>query len=290
MPFAAAAPLVLALLAPLPGPAPAPQDDPLTRPIEAEYAARWLAPQAPRRVHGNSYLVGFAGLNVALIETPAGLILIDGAVPQGVAAIEANIRALGFQLRDVKLILSTEPHWDHAGGLAALARDTGATVVASAQAARTLRDGIADPHDPQHGQLSPFPTVPRLRAVGDGEVLRLGGVAVTAHATPGHTAGSMSWSWRACAAQRCRTLVFASSINPVSAEGYRFSDPSNAAVLRSYRATFARFRALPCDILLTAHPDQRAGSGARLDPRPCATYADKHARLLDAKLASEAKR
>ena len=98
-------------------------DDPLTRPIAADYAARWITPQPPKRIYGNTYLVGFRKMNVALIDSGAGLIMIDSALPQSVAAVEANIRALGFKLSDVKLILSTEPHYDHAGGLAALARE-----------------------------------------------------------------------------------------------------------------------------------------------------------------------
>jgi metallo-beta-lactamase class B len=84
-------------------------DDPLLRPIAAESAAKWLGPQGPIRLFGNFYLVGFEGLSVGLIDTGAGLILIDGAVPQGVRAIEANIRKLGFRVEDVKFILSTAP-------------------------------------------------------------------------------------------------------------------------------------------------------------------------------------
>ncbi|WBY08919.1 MBL fold metallo-hydrolase [Sphingomonas sp. 7/4-4] len=170
--------------------APAQQaDDPLLRPIAPESAAKWLGPEAPIRVFGNFYLVGFEGLNVGLIDTGAGLILIDGAVPQGVRAIEANIRKLGFRVEDVKYILSTEPHYDHAGGIAALARDSGATVVAGAAAATVLRGGT-DPSDAQVSWLAPFPAVSRLRTVRDGERLRLGGVTITARATSGHTRGA----------------------------------------------------------------------------------------------------
>ncbi|MCP4636951.1 MAG: MBL fold metallo-hydrolase, partial [Methyloversatilis sp.] len=82
------------------------QDDPLTRPIAPEAAAKWIGPQAPIRVFGNSYLVGFQGMNVALIDTGGGLILIDSAVPQSVRAIEANLKKLGYRIEDVKLILS----------------------------------------------------------------------------------------------------------------------------------------------------------------------------------------
>jgi metallo-beta-lactamase class B len=292
--------LVLALPALL-GSAPL-QDDPLTRPIEAGFAARWLTPQLPLRVYGDSYLVGFGGLNIALIQTSAGLILIDAGPPQGVAAVEANIRALGFALRDVKLILSTEPHWDHAGGLAALARDTGATVIAGASAAKALRSGTADPADPQHADLARFPGVPRLRAIRDGKSIRLGDTQVVAHATPGHTAGSMSWSWHSCASDGCKTLVFAASINPVASDGYRFSAPDNRTVVTAYRATFARLRTLPCDILLTGHPDASGGDARAaaalagvtpdpfVDPQACRAYADKYEARLEARLRGESAR
>lgn len=210
--------IALALLAPR-----LQQDDPFTRPIAPKAAAKWLGPQAPIRVFGNSYLVGFQGMNVALIDTGKGLILIDGALPQSVRDVEANLARLGYPIQDVKLILSTEPHFDHAGGLAALARDSGATVLAGSWAAAALKRGMSSPDDPQFAWLPPFPAVSWVRAVQDGEAIRLGSVTVTARATPGHTPGSMSWSWRSCEGRRCRAMVFASSLNPIAADGYRFS-------------------------------------------------------------------
>lgn len=279
-------------------PAEAP-DDPLLRPIEPESAARWLKPQAPARIFGDSWLVGFGGLNVGLIKTSAGLILIDGAVPQGVRAVEDNIRKAGFRVEDVKLILSTEPHFDHAGGLAALARDTGATVVASIPAATVLRRGKSGPDDPQAAWLAAFPPVQTIRTVRDGEPVRLGDTVVTPHATPGHTPGSMSWSWRNCEGGQCATIVFASSLNPLAAEPYRFSDPAHAAALAAFRATFATMRRLPCDILLTAHPGQSGGEikymklldkrtpNPFFDRRACAAYAEENERALDVRLAQE---
>src|SRR4051812_8721393 len=95
--------------------------DPLLQPIEPVAASRWLIEQPPLHVYGNTYLVGFGGLNVGLIRTKAGLILIDGSLPQGVKRIEAHLAALGLRVRDVRYILSTEPHFDHASGIGALA-------------------------------------------------------------------------------------------------------------------------------------------------------------------------
>ena len=277
-------------------------DDPLLRPVAPESAVRWIVgPEDPIRIHGATYLFGFAGLNIALIDTGVGLILIDGAVPQAVRDIQANIRRLGFRPEDIGYILSTEPHLDHAGGIAALARDSGATVIAGAAAAEVLRRGRSGPDDPQAAWLDDFPPVQRLRVVADGERLRLGNVEIVARATPGHTPGSMSWSWRSCEDGACLDIVFAASLSPLAAGDYRFSDPRNAPALAAFRETFARLRAMPCGILLTPHHAQSDGEEklARLragrapnpfvDPAACRTDADRFEPLLDARLAEAAR-
>ncbi|MDR7156568.1 metallo-beta-lactamase class B [Sphingobium xenophagum] len=261
--------------------------DPLTRPMAVEQAKEWLVPLPPEKIFGNSYLVGFGGLSVALIDTGAGLILIDGALPQAAPAILNNVRKLGFDPKDIKFILSTEPHFDHSGGLAALARDTGATVIASARGAEGLRSGVHAKDDPQLGYGGRWPRVTHVCVVKDREVLRLGRTAITAHATPGHTMGSMSWSWRACDKKACKTMLFASSLNPVSADGYRYTAASNAAILNGFAASYARMNKLPCDILISAHPDN-AGEG-RYDDKPggCRRYADRSRQLLAKRLGRE---
>ena len=254
--------------------------DPLTRPIAPEYAQRWLTPQAPTRIYGNTYSVGFGGLSVVLIDTGAGLVLVDGAVPQSVADVERNIRQLGFRVEDIAYILSTEPHYDHGGGIAALARDSGARVVASPEAARALRNGRIPEDDPQFGQVPPMPAIADIREISDGETLHLGNTTITARATPGHTAGSMSWTWSSCEAETCRDIVFASSINPVSRDGYLFSDPAKSGIVAQFRRSFEAFRAIDCDILITAHPDM---SGS--EPDICRNYAAHYENVLDRRLA-----
>lgn len=271
------------------GPAASPSqgDDPLTRPMAVERARAWLSPLPPENLFGSTWLVGFAGLSVALIDTGAGLVLIDGALPQAAPAILDNVRALGFDPTDIKFILSTEPHFDHAGGLAALVRDTGATVVARARGAEGLRAGAHAPDDPQLGYGGTWPRVSEVRVVEDGEVLTLGHTRITAHATPGHTAGSMSWSWEACEAGACKAIVFASSLNPVSFPGYRYTAPSSAAILNGFTQSYRRLDGLACDILISPHPDN-AGDG-RHDARPgaCRTYVERSRRLLSTRLATE---
>lgn len=273
------------------------RNDPLLRPIAEDYAKQWLEPQTPVRMHGQSYYVGFQGLGVVLIRTDAGLVLIDAGVPQGVRAIQANIRKLGFDPRQIKYILITEPHWDHAGGAAALARDSGATVIAGAAAVEELRRGNVGKDDPQASIHAPMPGVSRIRGVQDGEQLRIGGVTIVARATPGHTRGSTSWQWQSCEGKSCATFVFSASINPVSDDHYRFTGhPERVALLRRGAAALAGLR---CDIAIPSHPgtndtlEQLAALERSRTPNPmidanaCKALATTYAERLDKRLAKE---
>lgn len=276
-------------------------NDPLLKPIAPDYANRWLGAAPPTKVYGNFYLVGFSDLNVGLIKTSEGLILIDGAVPQAVRDIEKNVQSLGFKLSDIKYILNTEPHYDHAGGLAALSRDTGATVVAGELAVEELRTGVGNPKEPQGTILEPIPGVTKIRGVKAGEKITLGDVTVTAVATPGHTLGSTSWSWQSCEGNDCKSMVFAASPNPASADEYRFSSVDGKPYVDAYATTFAALRAMPCDILITAHPSQSGGADklkqltAGTKPNPyvdanaCKALAGTFEKKLKDRLAKEAK-
>jgi metallo-beta-lactamase class B len=293
--------LLLAMASPGRAGSPAGVDDPLLRPIAPDLAPLWLDRQAPVRVHGTTWLVGFTRLNIVLIDSGAGLILIDAGVPQGVPLLERTIAEAGFDVRDVKLILSSEPHYDHAGGIAALARDSGATVVASRPGAAILRAGRSGMEDPQRTTLFAYPPVARVRAVRDGEVVRLGNIRMTAHSSPGHTPGSMSWSWTSCdAEQGCASMVFAASLNSLTDGNYRYSDRGHEAVVRRFRRTFATIRALPCDILITGHPEHSDGAAKRdrlaaardsdafRSPDGCRNLADRYEAAFDSRLAQEA--
>jgi metallo-beta-lactamase class B len=276
-----------------------PPRDPLLRPVEPVAASRWLVKQPPLHIYGNTYLVGFAGLNIGLIKTKAGLILIDGSLPQGVPTIEANIRALGFRVRDIRYILSTEPHFDHASGIGALARDSHAVVIAGKAAVHALETGRPSADDPQAAYHAHYHGVGPVRGVSDGATIRLGGVTVTAVGTPGHTPGSTSWSWQSCEQGDCKAMVFASSLNPIAADGYLFTDPAHSSELEGFRHSFAAMKALPCDMLISAHPDQsggdvkatqlRAGADPNpfLDPHACQAFADQFEGLFDKRIADE---
>lgn len=259
--------------------------------------SEWNVPQKPFRIYGNTWYVGPFGLSSILLDTGQGLALFDGDLPESAPVIEANLRALGFRVRNLKWIFNSHAHSDHAGGIATLQRDSGAQVLASAAGARAMALGGADRDDPQYGDTPDYPPVRRVRVLRDGEVVRLGGVAITAHYTPGHTPGSTSWTWTSCASGRCLRIAYADSLTAISAPGFRFSDdPPRVAAFRRAIATVA---ALPCDILLTPHPDasgfwqkvaqrkSESDAAALIDTGACNAYAATATQKLDARLAQE---
>ena len=180
-------------------------------------------------------------------------------------------------------------------------RASGATVAASASGADALTRGENTTDDPQYGfghDSNAFPSVARVRVVNDGEVLRVGPLAITAQLTPGHTPGSTTWTWQSCDGPRCLDIVYADSLNAVSAPGFLYSrDPARVAALRKSIATVA---ALPCDIVVSVHPEfthlaeksarlARGDADAFVDPQGCREYAATGTRTLDARLADEAR-
>ncbi|WP_162125662.1 subclass B3 metallo-beta-lactamase [Pseudoxanthomonas wuyuanensis] len=279
-----------------PSTAPAPTTaDATPKPCAAN--AGWNDPAVPQRIHGDSWYVGTCGISALLIASPEGHIVIDGATPEGGAQILANIRTLGFKPEDVRAIVFSHEHFDHAGGLAELQRASGAPVLSRAAAVATLQRGASDRSDPQLLELQPFAAVANVRTIADDEVVRIGTLALQALATPGHTPGGTSWTWRSCEDGDCRQIVYADSLTAISDNEYRYSDEAaHPGYVAAFRQSLARVAGLPCDILITPHPSasrlwSRLGAGASeplANTGACRAYSEAASRRLDARLAEEA--
>lgn len=269
-------------------------------PIVCASCDEWNTNREPFRVFGSTYYVGTAGLSSVLITSEAGHILLDGALPQSAVLIDANIRSMGFRTEDVRLIAVSHEHFDHAGGIAALQRAIGAVVVASPAAARALQQGWPLANDPQYALADAsthYPSVQEVRVVADGEVLRVGSIAMTAHLTPGHTPGSTTWTWRSCEGPRCLNVVYADSLNPVSAPGFKFTRQREG--VETFRNSINKVRNLPCDVLLSVHPgfarinqkallrSQNPDSNPFVDSAACRGYADTAADALNRRVLDE---
>ena len=128
----------------------APQETPFRAdaPTTCTACEEWNAPHEPFRVFGNTYYVGVAGLSAVLIASDDGHILLDGGLPQSAPFIDASLRKLGFRTGDIRLIVNSHAHFDHAGGIAALQRASGARVAASESSARAISRGQILPTTP----------------------------------------------------------------------------------------------------------------------------------------------
>ena len=223
-------------------------------------AGRWLnankrggqGPAEPFRIAGNFYYVGATDAAAFLITGPEGHIVLDGGYPTTAPMIMASIAKLGFNIKDVKVLLNSEPHPDHAGGLGVLQKASGAQLWASSASAYSLTHGGDDPD-----VILPLRILLWLGIIGypsmrvdhqfkDGDTIRVGPLALTAHITGGHTRGCTSWSFPVRDGDRVLNVVSACDLVPLA--GMRYPE-HRADLERSLRV----LRSLPVDIWVTCH-------------------------------------
>lgn len=286
--LAAQSTLAVALLAVAAGPAPGQDSEAwreMNRPVE------------PFRIAGPLYYVGASDVTAFLVTTPRGHVLIDGGFAETAPLIRDAIAALGFDVRDVRVLLNSHAHLDHAGGLAALRAWSGAEVVASRADAPLLeRGGLGDD---VLGDGAPFPAVPVDRRIDDGDTVELGDVVLTARVTPGHTRGCTSWDLTVPDGDRRLRVVAVCSLTILP--GARLTGPE--ATYPGIAADFARsidaLAALPADVFLASHGSffgldaKRAALAADpsrnpfVDPGRYARYLARARERLDERLAAE---
>jgi metallo-beta-lactamase class B len=262
-------------------------------------------PAEPFRIAGNLYYVGAHDVTAFLLTGPKGHVLIDGGYPGTAPMIVESIAKLGFDIRDVKLLLNSHGHLDHAGGLAALKRASGAELwVSEGDAGAVESGGIKDValgplrFLTASGLLS-YPPAKVDRRLKDGSVVRLGPIQLTAHITPGHTRGCTSWSFpvrhgaRELLAVHVCSLGLPPLVSLVEPERY-------PGVRADFERSFRRLRSLPADIHLAPHARQfdawrkvRARRTASdpvepfIDPRGYRRAIDEAERKFQARLAEQ---
>ena len=268
-------------------------------PHQCDDCATWNTPREPFKVYGNTYYVGTDGLSALLVTSEAGHVLFDAGLSQSAPLIVENIRTLGFNPRDIKLILVTHGHFDHGGGVNAIQRYTGARVAASASTAQALQRGENTPDDPQFAfgkAFNGFPPVKQVDSLADQQLVTIGKTAIVAHMIPGHSPGSTAYTWQSCENGKCLNMVYADSLTSVSAPGFKYGKR-----LEAFRQSIEKVGALPCDIVLSPHPqftqvDQKlkrraelkgAGPDPFIDPNGCRAYAADGMKRLEARILQE---
>jgi len=258
----------------------------------------WNQPVEPFRIAGNLYYVGASDIASYLITTPEGHILLDGGFVETVPLIRESVKKLGFRIEDVKILLNSHAHYDHAAGLAELKSLTGARLHASEKDAPALARGGKG--DPLFGDQFPFPSVKADRLLADGDTVTLGGTTLTARLTPGHTQGCTTWTMKVADGGRTLDAVFvcSTSVLPMSKLG---AEPTYPGIAEDYARTFRTLRELPCDLFLAAHGGfyrlqekaerLRKGEGPNpfVDPEGYRGYLDRSEKVFRERLEKDRK-
>ena len=211
----------------------------------------WTTPFPAHRVVGNVYYVGTYDLACFLITTPKGNILINTGVEGSAPMIRASIESLGFKLKDTKILLTTQAHYDHVAAMAEMKRLTGAKFLATDGDAPVLEDGGKS--DPVI--LTRFEPVKVDGRIEDGQKIALGGTELTAYLHPGHTRGSVSYGITITEDGRKYRVLIANigSINPGT---ILIGNKKYPQISDDYARTFREQKKLECDIFLASHASQ----------------------------------
>jgi len=260
----------------------------------------WTTPFPPYRIAGNLYYVGSKDLASYLIVTPQGDILINSSLQSSVPLIKKSVEQLGFKFSDIKILLISHAHWDHAAGSAEIKKLTGAKyMVMDADVPVVESGGRKDFH---YGR-SPedrYPPAKVDRVLHDGDEVRLGGTVLVAHLTPGHTKGCTTWTMKVNDGGKTYNVVIVGSpnINP----GYKLvGDPAYPQMAQDYEKTFQVLKSLPCDIFLGAHGgyygmlakyarSKQEGAKAFVDPQGYKAFVADREQVFRAELAKQRKK
>ena len=209
----------------------------------------WNKPVKPFRIIGNIYYVGASEVSSFLITTPNGHILLDSGFAETVPLIADGIKQLGFKIEDVKVLINSHAHYDHAAGLAQLKRLTGAQLMLSEPDAATVANGGKG--DFQWGDTLTYEPVRADRLLKDKDQVDLGGVTMVARITPGHTRGCTTWLMKVIEDAKTYDVVF---IGSTTAPGYTLvNNPKYPNIVSDYECTFRLLRSLHCDVFLGPH-------------------------------------
>lgn len=209
----------------------------------------WNTPVEPFKIIGNVYYVGASEITSFLITTPNGHILIDGGYKETAPQIKANLIKLGFNIRDIKILLNTQAHFDHAGGLAEIKLASGAKMWASAGDKPVLEDG--GKNDFSYGDRLTFEPVKIDKIIKDGEKIKLGNVVLKTILTPGHTKGCTSFTLEVSENGKKYNVVFVGS---TTVPGHKLvGNTKYPNIAADYEKTFRVMKNLKADVFLGSH-------------------------------------
>jgi metallo-beta-lactamase class B len=218
----------------------------------AQNPPEWTEPYPPFRIAGSLYYVGSKDLASYLVATPQGSILINSGLEANVPMIRTSVEQLGFKFTDIKILLISHAHWDHDAGAALVKQLTGAAYMVMDADVPVVESGGREDFHYGNVPASLYSPAKVERVLHDGDVVRLGGVALVAHLTPGHTKGCTTWTMKVSEGGRDYDAVIIGS--PNVNKGYRLVDnPRYPHIADDFAQMFRVLNSLPCDLFLGAH-------------------------------------
>ena len=209
----------------------------------------WDKPFPAHKVAANLYYVGSEGLASYLVTTPQGHILINSSFERTVPLIRTAVESLGFKFSDVKILLTSHAHGDHAQGTALVKELTGAKIMVMQGDEGIVESGGQGDFVYPNRDWKPCKVD---RVLKDGDEVKLGGVTLTARLTAGHTRGCTTWTMkvREQGKDLLAVIVGSPNVNP----GYQLvNNAKYPAIAEDYAKSFKVWKALEADIFLGAH-------------------------------------
>ena len=196
------------------------------------------------KVIGNIYFVGTQDYASFLITSPEGHILINPDFEDSVDLIKASTEKLGFRFGDIKVILISHAHGDHAAGVAKMKEMTGAQFM--------VMDGDVPATEHPPSGRGGYPAAKISRVLHDGDEVKLGGNTLVARLTPGHTKGNTTWTTKVADGGKTLDVVILGSAGVNSATSL-VNNKNYPDIVADYQKTFAVLKSLPCDVFLASH-------------------------------------
>jgi metallo-beta-lactamase class B len=263
--------------------------------LMAQVNPEWTTNHVPFKIAGNLYYVGSKDLASYLIVTPEGDILINSNLETSPPQILANIKTLGFQPHDVKVLLISHAHFDHAAGSAGILKATGAKYEVMDADVPVIESGGRPSFS--DGGLALYPRTKVDRVLHDGDEVKLGGMVLTAHLTPGHTKGNTTWTMKVVEGGKSYDVVIVGSTSVL--DSYRLrSDPRYPTMAADFEKTFRVLHSLPCDFFLGSHGIffgleakyarmKTGGVNPFIDPNGYRAFVDEKEKVFQAVLAKQ---
>ncbi|MGJ5815767.1 subclass B3 metallo-beta-lactamase [Paludibaculum fermentans] len=253
--------------------------------LPADQNPGWKKPFPAHRIAGNIYYVGTEDLACFLIANPEGHILINTGLADSTPLLRQSIEKLGFHLKDVKILLNMQAHFDHVAAMEEVRKITGAKVYATEADAPIMEDGAHS--DPAFGPESYFTPIHVDRRIKDGEVIKLGATALTVVTTPGHSKGSVTYTMTVDDNGRKRSVAFA---NMGSVVMPLLGNPKYPNIASDLEQSFAKQRKLSPEIWVAAHASQydmekKVKAGSFVDPTGYKEAIDQYEKSFQKQLA-----